>query len=67
MEDFDYVQGKRYADIMKTMWFTFLYAPCIPLGNFFSILTLVAYYYIDKYNILRRSTVKENLSKEVSL
>ncbi|KAL4485796.1 hypothetical protein ABPG72_012336 [Tetrahymena utriculariae] len=67
MEDYPYIQGKRYADIMKTMWFTFLYAPCIPLGNFFSMFNLVIYYYIDKYNILRNSTVKENLSKEVSL
>ncbi|EAR87534.2 transmembrane protein, putative (macronuclear) [Tetrahymena thermophila SB210] len=67
MEEYPYIQGKRYADIMKTMWFTFLYAPCIPLGNFFSMFNLVIYYYIDKYNILRNSTVKENLSKEVSL
>lgn len=67
MEDFSYVQGKRYADIMKTMWFTFLYAPCIPLGNFFSIISLLAYYYIDKYNLLRHSTAMENLSRQVSL
>ena len=27
MENPDYLSGKRYADIMKTMWFTFFYAP----------------------------------------
>jgi hypothetical protein len=52
---------------MKTMWFTFFYAPCIPLGNLFSIISLIFYYHIDKYNILRRRTIKESLSKEVSI
>lgn len=33
MENVEYTQGKRYADIMKTMWFTFFYAPAIPLGK----------------------------------
>lgn len=67
MESPDYLQGKRYADIMKTMWFTFFYAPCIPLGIFFSILNLILYYYIDKYNLFKRRTVKESLDKSVSV
>lgn len=67
MEKPNYLSGKRYADLMKTMWFTFFYAPCIPLGNFFSMLNLILYYYIDKYNVLRRRTIKESLSKDVSL
>jgi hypothetical protein len=62
MENPDYLQGKRYADIMKTMWFTFLFASCIPLGNVFSLINLILYYYIDKYNLLRRRTIKESLS-----
>jgi len=53
MEDPDYMQGKRYADIMKTMWFTFFFAPCIPLGNFFSMFNLIIYYYIDKFNLFK--------------
>ncbi len=30
MEFPDYTMGKRYADVMKTMWFTFFYSPAIP-------------------------------------
>lgn len=52
---------------MKTMWFTFFYAPCIPLGIFFSILNLILYYYIDKFNLLKRRTIKESLDKSVSV
>jgi hypothetical protein len=33
MEEPDYLSAKRYSDIMKTMWFTFLFGSCIPLGN----------------------------------
>ena len=67
MELTPYYQGKRYADIMKTMWFTFLYATCIPLGTFFSMLSLIMYYFIDRYNVLRRSTIKESLGPELSI
>jgi hypothetical protein len=33
MENPDYLSGKRYADIMKTMWFTFFYSLAIPIGQ----------------------------------
>lgn len=52
---------------MKTMWFTFFYGTCIPIGFFFSIITLILYYWVDKYNIIRRRTIKEVLSKDVSI
>ena len=51
----------------KTMWFTFFYAPCIPLGLIFSMITLVLYFWIDKYNVMHRRTIKETLSKDVSI
>jgi len=60
----DYLQSKRYADIMKTMWFTFMYGAAIPLGIVFSIIGLSIYYFVDKYNLLRRRTVKESLGKD---
>jgi hypothetical protein len=50
---------------MKTMWFTFLYAGCIPVGILFSMFGLTIYYYIDKYNVLRRRTIKENLGEVI--
>lgn len=52
MEKVEYTQGKRYADMMKTMWFTFFYASCIPIGLVFSMLTLVLYYWVDLYNVI---------------
>lgn len=52
---------------MKTMWFTFFYAPAIPLGLVFSLLNLIYYYYIDQYNVFKKRTIKETLSKEVSI
>lgn len=67
MEGPPYVNGKRYADIMKTMWFTFLYSPMIPTGVLWSILGLLIYYWADKYNVIRRYTVKENLSKNLTI
>jgi hypothetical protein len=52
---------------MKTMWFTFLYGSAIPLGIFFSMVGLTIYYYVDKYNFVRRRTVKESLGKDLSI
>jgi hypothetical protein len=67
MEEVNYLAAKRYADIMKTMWFTFFFGTAIPIGCFLSCLGLITYYFIDKYNILRRRTVKENISKDLSM
>jgi len=66
MEHPDYLSGKRYADLMKTMWFTFFYTPAIPLGTFWSIIGLIVYYWADKYNIIKRRTVKECISRDLS-
>jgi len=49
------------------MWFTFLYGNAIPLGIILSMIGLVCYYWVDKYNVMRRRTIKENLSKQVSI
>lgn len=37
----------------------------IPIGGVFSSLGLFLYYWIDKYNLLRRSTIKINVSGEL--
>lgn len=39
--------AKRYAEIMKTMWFTFFYAPAIPIGIVWSMLGVILYGVID--------------------
>lgn len=50
MEDVEYNIAKRYAEIMKTMWFTFFYAPAIPIGILWSIFGIVFYALVDKVN-----------------
>ena len=57
--------GKRYAEIIETMWFTFLYATLIPIGAFISTCGLIIYYWVDKYNLLRRSCIKRDLSEQL--
>ena len=62
MEDVPYDMGKRIAEILETMWFTFLYAPIVPVGAFISFAGLVCYYWVDKYNLLRRCSVTRHVS-----
>lgn len=52
---------------MKTMWFTFLFGSCLPIGILFSIVGLSCYYWVDKYNVMRRRSLKDSLAKEVSI
>lgn len=47
------------------MWFTYLYMTLIPIGGVFSCIGLFLYYWIDKYNLLRRSTIKTNVSGDL--
>jgi hypothetical protein len=49
------------------MWFTFLYASLIPFGACLSAIGLCLYYWVDKYNLLRRSSVNSNVAGELSL
>ena len=66
MEQVAYTQGKRYADIMKTMWFTFLFCSAIPLGSLWSMLGLTIYYFADKHNVIHRRTISENIGFDLS-
>ncbi len=67
MEQVSYAMGKRYSDIMKTMWFTCFYSQLIPIGGFLSMLGLSIYYWVDKYNLIRRRTVTETISIELTI
>jgi len=49
------------------MWFTFLYSSLIPLGGVLSMIGLCLYYWVDKYNLLRRSSVNSNIAGELSI
>ena len=57
MEEFEYSVGKKYAEIIETLWFTFLYGSLIPIGAVISFVGLGFYFWVDKYNLLRRSTL----------
>ena len=66
MEYPDYLSGKRYADIMKTLWFSFLYSSIIPYSSLISAVGLVLYYWVDKYNLIKKRTVKESISEQLT-
>lgn len=67
MENYPYDIGKRYAEIIELMWFTYLYSSLIPIGSILTLIGLFLYYWVDKYNFLRRSTLKESISGRMSV
>lgn len=67
MSHTSYIMGKRIAEIVETMWFTYLYATMIPLGAFITFVGLGFYYWIDKFNLLRKSSLTQNISGEMTL
>lgn len=44
------------------MWFVFLYSTLLPVSAIISLIGLIFYYWIDKYNLLRRSKVQGSVS-----
>ena len=51
---------------MKTMWFTIFYAYLIPVASIISLLGVIFYYFVDKYNLLRRCSLKQTMSNVIS-
>ncbi len=49
------------------MWFTYLYSSIIPAGAVLIIIGLSIYYWVDKYNLLRKSSVIENVNGELGM
>jgi hypothetical protein len=49
------------------MWFTFLYVSLIPFGAMLMIIGLSLYYWVDKFNLLRRSSVHEYVTGKVAI
>jgi len=39
----------------------------VPLGAFITVFGLILYYWMSKYNMLRRSSLSHNISGEMSL
>jgi hypothetical protein len=67
MENTHYSIGKRYSEVIEGIWFTFLYASLIPIGACLTFFGLTMFYWIDKYNLLRKSSVLENVSSHISM
>ena len=44
------------------MWFVYLYSTLIPIGAVIIVIGLFFYYWVDKYNLLRRSKVHGKVS-----
>lgn len=51
---------------MKVMWFTMLYNYLMPVAAVISFIGIVGYYFVDKFVLLRRSSVKQSISLELS-
>jgi len=66
MEMPGYHISERYADLLKTMWFVFLYGNLLPMATLMFLIYLIIFYWVDKYNLLRRRCVKEAISLELS-
>lgn len=62
MEDYPYDIGKRFAETIETLWFTYLYATLIPMGSIISAVGLGYYYWVDKYNLLRVHSMQTHIS-----
>ncbi|KAL4484378.1 hypothetical protein ABPG74_019555 [Tetrahymena malaccensis] len=58
---------ERYAQILMTMFTTAFYSPIVPITIFWSLIGLILQYWVDKYNLIHRSTVKYNMSAELSI
>ena len=54
--------GKKYSEVINKVWFTTLYASLIPMGAIVSLVGLFIYYWVDKYNLLRRSSIESEVS-----
>jgi hypothetical protein len=67
MEDVEYIMGKRYGEVMESLWFTFFYMSVIPLGSALVCIEIALFYWIDKYNLVRKSSILENVSANLCM
>lgn len=58
--------ARRYSDTLKTVWMTFFFESFMPYGIIYSLIGLMCLYWIDKYNVVTRRTIKDNISMELS-
>ncbi|CAK58393.1 unnamed protein product (macronuclear) [Paramecium tetraurelia] len=56
-----------YATILKNMYVVAFYASVIPLALVITCVALLVHYWVEKYNIARRRTIKYNYSSQMSI
>ncbi|CAD8059583.1 unnamed protein product [Paramecium sonneborni] len=56
-----------YAVVLKNMYVVAFYASVIPLALIITCVALVFHYWVEKYNIARRRTIKYNYSSQMSI
>lgn len=49
------------------VWFTYFYASLIPIGAPLTLVGISLFNWVDKYNLLRKSSVKQNISGDLSM
>ena len=57
MENYKYSMGKRYAELIESVWFTYLYYSVIPGGAIIILAGLILFYWVDKFTLLRRTSI----------
>lgn len=67
MEDPEYLMGKRYGEVMETVWFTYLYSCVIPFGSMLVLIGMCIFYWVDKYNLLRKSSILEGVAGHLNM
>ncbi|CAD8092456.1 unnamed protein product [Paramecium primaurelia] len=55
-----------YATVLKNMYVVAFYASVIPIGLVITCFALLFFYWVEKYNIARRRTIKYNYSSVMS-
>lgn len=54
------------ATLINTMWFTAFYSPAIPLGIVLSLLSVFYSYWVLKWVMLRKTTIKDELGNDLT-
>ncbi len=67
MENPKYSMGKKYAELIESIWFTYLYYSVVPIGCLLILLGLIFFYWVDKITLLRRSSINENVNGDLSI
>lgn len=66
-EDFACDFAEKYSCLIKSMFVAALYAPILPMALVWTIIGNFLMYYVDKYNILRRSSIGKSLGATLAL